>query len=215
MYADSDRGQVRWRSRTLIRNGSNQSQPILTEARFFASNESRLVPEVCVQLGSFYIQAEYYMAWAANTRTMANPNVDLGTFFGKSYYVQAMYFLTGEHNPYNKQLGRWERIIPHSNFFWMNGGCRRIFSSGCWLTGVRYSYIDLRDFAGVNGAAVTPLGSTPSSAGVYNLDWSTNWILNPNARIMFDVTYGVRTTANTPGSNGPYGGCGMRMQIDF
>jgi phosphate-selective porin OprO and OprP len=216
MYADADQDTVRFRSRTLLRNGSNQTENILTEARMFGDNESRLVPELVMNLGPFYLQAEYYMAWVNHARSRANPNQILGTFFGHGYYVQAMYFLTGEYNPYNKQLGRFERIIPKSNFFFLkDGNCKTIFSSGCWLTGLRYSFVDLRDLGGVNGGVTTPLGAAASSAGVYDISWALDWIVNPNARVMFDLTYAHRQTANTPQSNGDYQGFGMRMQFDY
>lgn len=217
MYADTSHNQVRFRSRTLLRNGSNQVQPIMTEARMFASNESRLVPELFINLDTWYIQAEYYMAWAGNIRTI-NSGVNgpsLGTWFGSGYYVQLMHFLTGEHHPYNRKMGRLERIVPNTNFFWMNSNGLRVFGSGCWLAGVRYSYVDLTDKGGVNGAGPGPSGAQPSSAKVYDISVALNWIVNPNARLVWDAIYEHRSAQNTPQSNGNLYGLGMRMMFDY
>ncbi len=215
MIADTSNGVARFRSRTLLRNGSNQNQPIMTEARMLADRESRLVPEFAMNLGRWYVQAEYYMAWATNARTLAAPGVNLGTWSGHAYYVQLMYFITGEYKPYNRHMGRYERIIPHTNFYWTKSCGNTCFGSGCWLTGVRYSYVNLNDKGGVNGAGAGPSGAMPSSAAVSDVSWVVNWIMNPNARMMFDTIFEHREAANTPQSNGNLVGFGMRMQFDY
>lgn len=216
MYASTDRNIARFRSRTLLRGGSNQTQNIMTEARMYGGHEARLAPEFVMNLGSMYIQGEYYMAWVTDARTIADPNTNLGTWYGDGYYVQVMYFLTGEYNPYNRQLGRFERVVPNTNFFWMRSNGRNVFGSGCWLTGVRFSSVDLRGLGGVNGANVTPIGAQPSSARVYDISAALNWIVNPNARIVWDAIYEYRNPNNPFGtSNGSLAGAGMRMQFDF
>lgn len=212
MYADTDNGIARFRARTLLRNASNQQHPILTEARMYADRESRVVPEFVLQLGSLSIQAEYYMAWASNARTIAggSDGPSLGTWFGNSYYVQVNYLLTGEHVPYDRKLARWGRIVPNHNF---STGCDQ--GLGAWMIGVRYSTIDLNDLGGVNGAGATPAGYTPSSAKVDDVSICLNWIVNPNARMLFDGILEHRNTANTPASDGNVYGFGMRLQFDY
>ncbi len=211
MYADTDNGIARFRARTLLRNGSNQVHPIVSEARMFANNESRLVPEFVFQYGSLSIQSEYYMAWAGGVRTFASGRSGpvLGTWYGNSWYVQANYLLTGEFIPYDRKLGRWGRLIPFHNFSTSDGGW------GAWMIGARYSTLNLNDLGGVNGGATNPSGYSASSARVNDVSLAVNWIANPNTRIIWDGIYENRTTANTPASNGSLYGFGMRLQFDY
>ena len=212
MYADTDNGIARFRTRTLLRNGSNQVHPIVSEARMFANNESRLVPEFVFQYGSLSIQSEYYMAWAGGVRTFASGRNGpvLGTWFGNSWYVQANYLLTGEFIPYDRKLGRWGRLIPFHNFSTSDPG-----GWGTWMIGARYSVLNLNDLGGLNGGATNPSGFSASSARVNDVTLALNWIANPNTRIIWDGIIENRTTANTPASNGSLYGFGMRLQFDY
>jgi len=211
MYADTDNNIARFRARTLLRNGSNQTHPIMTEARMYANSEARLVPELVMQFDRLSIQGEYYMSWATDARTFAGgangPN--LGTWFGSSWYLQANYFLTGEYMPYDRKQGRWGRIIPKHNFSPKQGGW------GAWVIGARYSTINLNDLGGVNGGGANPSGFSASSAKVDDVSLAVNWIINPNTRMIFDGILENRHTANTPTSNGNVSGFGMRMQYDY
>jgi phosphate-selective porin OprO and OprP len=210
MYADTDNGIARFRARTLLRNASNQTHPILTEARMFAHREARVVPEFALQIGPLMIQSEYYMAWATQARTIAGgqDGPDLGTWFGDAFYVQVNYLLTGEYIPYERKMARWGRLVPNHNFS-SDGGW------GAWMIGVRYSNVDLNDLGGVNGSGANNAGYTPSSARVDDVSLCLNWIVNPNARMLFDGILERRNAANTPGSDGTLVGFGMRLQFDY
>lgn len=212
MYGDTDSGIARFRTRTLLRNGSNQTHPIVTEARMYANNESRVVPEFVMQIDRFSLQGEYYLAWAGSARTFGSgPNgANLGTWFGSSWYVQANYFLTGEFHPYDRKLGRWGRVIPKHNFSAKDPG-----GWGAWIIAARYSTINLNGLGGVNGAGANPAGYATSSARVNDVSLALNWVVNPNARMIFDGILENRHAANTPSSNGHIRGFGMRMQFDY
>ena len=60
------------------------------------------------------------------------------------YYVQASYFLTGEHRPYKASDAAFSRVKPKANFMGKEGGL------GAWEIAARYSHIDLED-GDING----------------------------------------------------------------
>jgi phosphate-selective porin OprO/OprP len=86
------------------------------------------------------------------------------------YYVQASYFLTGEHRPYKRSEGVFSRVRPKRNFLGKKG------NPGAWQVAARYSHIDLED-GNINGGEMDTI-----TAGV-------NWYLNPNTRVTFNYVY--------------------------
>jgi phosphate-selective porin OprO/OprP len=118
-----------------------------------------------------------------------------------------LYFLTGESRTYSKIEYRFDRPIPHNNFYAVRGGGSGrplSVSEGAWQVGLRYNYLCLTD-GQVNG-------------GVLNgMTLGLNWLLNPNARVYFnyDITY--RQFVNTAGQNGSgaINGFGTRLAFDF
>lgn len=81
------------------------------------------------------------------------------------FYAMISYFLTGEHRPYRKGSGIFDRIRPKRN--WGQDG------GGAWELAARYSSLDLTD-GSVEGGEVDAI-----TAGV-------NWYWNPNARVMLN-----------------------------
>jgi len=116
--------------------------------------------EALLIYGPLSLQGEYMRA-----------NVDT-TFLGRhdfdGYYVQASYFLTGEHRAYTPSSGLPGRIKPKSNF--SLSGER---GWGAWELALRYSTIDLDDRI-IRGGQQDDF-----TAGV-------SWYLNPNAKIMWN-----------------------------
>ncbi|MFP4140729.1 MAG: OprO/OprP family phosphate-selective porin [Phycisphaerae bacterium] len=118
-------------------------------------------------------------------------NADSYTFCG--YYVQAGYFLTGEHRPYKK--GTFSRVKPKENF-------KSDFSGlGAWEIAARYSYLDLQD-----GLANADAGQE------HNVTVGLNWYLNPNARIMLNY---IRACADTRATSNAADIAAVRFQVDF
>lgn len=109
----------------------------------------------CVH-GSFSLQGEYAQAFV-ESRTRSDP-----TFWAAS--IQAGYFLTGEHRPYQRSTGTFDRVRPLRNFG-KGGGW------GAWELAARYSHLDLNN-AHIDGGELRDF-----SLGL-------NWYLNPNMRIM-------------------------------
>lgn len=103
------------------------------------------------------------------------------------YYVQAGYYLTGEHRRYKTGAGAFDRQKPTRN--WDKGG-----GKGAWEIAARITNADL------------------SEAGGGELDTSTiglNWYLNPATRLMFNIV-----TAETA-DNGDVDFVLFRWQVDF
>ncbi|HEX5103010.1 MAG TPA: porin, partial [Pirellulaceae bacterium] len=139
--------------------------------------------------GSFYFQAEYM-------QTMVNQiGGPVLTFDGA--YAQAGWFLTGEHRPYNRAAGVFDRLRPYEDFFSFDGLC---CGSGAWELAVRWSYIDL------NSQNVT-------GGNLNDLTLGLNWYLNPFSRLQFNY---IRAMAD---GLGPAAGntdiYALRWQVDF
>ena len=106
------------------------------------SQQYTIAPEFAAVLGSLTVQAEWAGQFLTNAVVNGQPQ---GTVFYHGGYVEALYFLTGEHRDYDKREGVFGRVIPRSNFTTEAGdGCRGI---GAWQLGVRFSYLDLNDKA--------------------------------------------------------------------
>lgn len=140
--------------------------------------------ELAAVYGSSHLQAEYV---SADVDLCENSSASFS-----SYYVQAGYFLTGEHKPYSKSEGVFGRVMPKKNFNPDEG------DYGAWEVAARYSYIDLEDSA-VNGGTMTSI-----TAGI-------NWYLNPNTRMMLNY---ISAEADDK-YDGSVDIVQARMQVDF
>ncbi len=139
--------------------------------------------EAAVVLGPASLQGEYMHA-AVDASTGSSPD-----FAG--YYVQASYFLTGEHRPYKRSHGAFGRVKPKENFIGKEGT-----GPGAIELAVRYSSLDLTD------AAVTGGKLDDVTAGV-------NWYLNPNTRVMANYVHADLDSTGTADA------FQMRFQVDF
>jgi len=131
--------------------------------------------------GPFSVQSEYIMA-------------DAGRFTGSDvhldgYYVQASYFLTGEHRNYKTSEAAFSRIKPMKNYSYKGG-------SGAWEVKARYSELDLND-------------SNITGGELDNISTGLNWYLNPNTRIMWDYVHADKDDV------GQADMLMMRLQFDF
>lgn len=118
----------------------------------------------------------------------------------KGSYLQAGYFLTGEHRPYDRASGAIDRVQPFENFFLGCDDAGSVYGLGAWELAARWSYIDLTD-ANVNGGTMNDF-----TAGV-------NWYCNPYCKVVFNYIHswlnhrsGVESEANA---------FGLRAQLDF
>ncbi|MBN2182230.1 MAG: hypothetical protein JW715_09975 [Sedimentisphaerales bacterium] len=131
--------------------------------------------------GPLSLQAEYIKA---DAERFAGSDVGFD-----GYYVQASYFLTGEHRRYKTSEAAFSRIKPKSNYSY--GG-----DPGAWEVKARLSELDLND-GNVTGGKLN------------NITAGLNWYLNPNTKIMWDY---VRADKDTIGQANMFM---MRLQFDF
>ena len=199
---DPNNGQLRYRSRPSLRNGAPSGlNPIFIDTGTFASGQQDLLGlELAGNYGAFSFQSELMNSWSQNTISPFGPlaGTNVGSANMNSWYVEGLYFLTGEVRPYERKAGVFTRVVPKENFKWGKG-------LGAWQLGARYSRTDLND-TGINGGQLQ------------DVTLGLNWFLNPNMKIQTNYVYadGVApTTGPARGLNGTAHGAGMRLAIDF
>jgi phosphate-selective porin OprO and OprP len=188
--------QNRDRVRPLLRNAPGFAVPVLADTAEIPGNKQYTIgPEFALVLGPFTVQAE----WAAQFLTHAIVSgQDQGTVFFHGGYVEALYFLTGEHQPYDKREGVFGRVVPLHDYHVRKNDCIR--GLGAWQVGVRFSYVDLTDKA-VQGGEI--------------YDWTVglNWYLNSNMKFQLNYILEHRDMPNV--AQGWINGIGLRAAYDF
>jgi phosphate-selective porin OprO/OprP len=220
---------VRFRSRGDIRNGPpGPLNSIYADTGLLQGTWQNMIGlELVANNGPWSFQSEYFGSWLYNAKTtnagpyltngfQPKPGSSVGTVYYQSAYAEVLYFLTGESRTYSKIEYRFDRPVPHNNFYALRGGGsgRRLsLSEGAWQAGVRYNYLCLND-SGVNG-------------GVLNgITLGLNWLLNPNARVYFNYDLTYRDYKSTPwnadgtvgksyNGSGFINGFGTRLAFDF
>src|SRR6266540_412791 len=161
---------LRVRARPVLRNAPGFADPILVDTgEIPGSRRYTIAPEFAMVWGPVTVQAE----WAGQflTDAIASNNQPQGTVFYHGGYVEALYFLTGEHQDYVRREGGFGRVVPRNNYHLKPGDSCRGF--GACQVGARFSYLDLNDKA-IQGGRL--------------YDWTAglNWFLNPNMKVQFN-----------------------------
>ncbi|MFM8734694.1 MAG: OprO/OprP family phosphate-selective porin [Pirellulales bacterium] len=223
---------VRFRSRGSLRNGPpGPLNSIYADSGLLQGTWQNMIGlEFVGNNGPWSFQSEYFGSWLYNARTTSAgplatngyqppPGTKVGTVYFQGGYAEVLYFLTGESRTYSKIEYRFDRPVPHNNFYAVRGGGsgRRLsLSEGAWQVGMRYNYLCLSD-GEVNGGVLN--GCT----------LGLNWLLNPNARIYFNYDFTYRDFQNTPfnkvagkvvpwpsyDGSGWIHGLGTRLAFDF
>ncbi len=210
-----DQGRANLNNRWLLREGGPNLQRIVSQANLFGDSQAIINPEFFMNLGPLSVQAEYVASRVTGvtsyiTQLTGSTPVPVSArgFTSQTAYVQALYFLTGEHRPYSKTALHGSgaaptRVVPNRNYFWVpgSGGNGNPFSAGAWQVGARYCWSDLND-NGINGGIVN------------EVTLGLNWFLNPNMKIQWNYDMGHRKLIGGT-SDGYYSGFGMRMAFDF
>jgi phosphate-selective porin OprO/OprP len=207
-FRDADENRVRERTRGSLRNGPSAFNPVFADSGFVAADNQKLVGlEAAAVFGPLLLQGEFVGSYVQDIA--GGPQY--GTYFTNGYYVEALYFLTGEHREYENRFGggAFGRVVPHENAFLVrdcNGSW--LFGRGSWQVGARYSKADLRD-SGIDGGIVQ------------DMTLGLNWFLNPNTKIQWNYVMTWRDAPGTAGVNNPLlgdgeiHGFGMRVAHDF
>jgi phosphate-selective porin OprO and OprP len=192
-YADGNQGS---------RNQSNFIPGQRTEGRgltFFATensnafnqnvDRSRSGLEAIAAYGPFKLQGEYIRTEFEGDGFERDM---------KAWYAGAMWNITGEKFAASYQNGVMSRLRPNHNFKTGTDGW------GAWQAGIRYSRFDASDFMSGNASGTGVLLNNPggTSEGLLVATneadaWTVgvNWILNPNVRLVANLT---RTNYDTP-----------------
>jgi len=142
--------------------------------------------------GSFSLQSElvYAIVDQPDNKTVGLPGM----------YLQASYFLTGEHRPYNRKGGTFDRVVPFEDFFRTRTEKGVCGGKGAWELTSRISSLNLNAH-NIQGGRLTDL-----TVGV-------NWYLNPYSKFMFNYIHAwlddpIRDRSGTDI-------VAMRAQVDF
>jgi phosphate-selective porin OprO/OprP len=205
------------------------------EARFRSRGEDRSVARVLdtgriagtqwysilgiehvLNVGPLQVGGEYMINNLNRASGFAAPGRGNRLFFHGGY-AYAAYFLTGEHMPWDRENGIFDRVHPFENFFLVNRLCGRSCDRedgwadgwGAWQVAARYSYADLTDqniFGGVGSATTLALV----------------WYWNANANVQMDYTWGHVSDRMVEDEDtgaiytaGGYEAFGVRARIDF
>jgi phosphate-selective porin OprO/OprP len=167
-------GDVRFRSRPE----AHLSPVRFVDTGSFAADAVDLInPEIALVFGPLSLQGEYYRAFV-DSSVQDDPELD-------GFYVEASYFLTGEHRAYKRSAAAFDRVRPADNFD-ASGGW------GAWQIAARYSQVDLADgnLSTIYDADLTPDPDDVNLAReLDNIAVGLNWYLNPNVRVMLNYVY--------------------------
>ncbi|MBL8822405.1 MAG: hypothetical protein JNJ77_07450 [Planctomycetia bacterium] len=190
--------QFRLRIRPTLRNGPGYAVPTLADTGTLpGSNQFIVSPELAGVYGPWTFQAEWTGQFMQDA--VGPTGVPQGTAFFQGGYAQVLFFLTGEHQSYDKKEGVFGRVIPlHNARFGGPAGCG---GTGAWQIGARISYVDLNDQAIDGGRLV-------------DLTLGLNWFLNPNMKMQANYTLTHRDGQGGSG-DGWINGLGFRVACDF
>jgi phosphate-selective porin OprO/OprP len=189
---------LRVRARPLLRNGPGFANPILVDTGDVrGSRQYTVAPELAAVYHSWTFQAEWTGQWLTDAiSAQGGPNQ--GTVLYHGGYAEVLYFLTGEHQEYDKGDGAFGRVVPRRNL-WMSRG-EGVKGWGAWQLGVRFSYLDLNDKA-IQGGKL--------------YDWTAgiNWFWNPNMKLQLNY---ILERREQPGVVPAWiNGVGVRGAYDF
>lgn len=202
----ADENQARARTRGNIRSGPpGVLNPIYADTGNMAADMMNILGlETAFNYGSLTVQAEFAGIQITNAIQPYQPPavpVPRGEVYFYGGYVEALWFLTGEHTSYNKGRATYDRIIPHENFYLLPAPAGTVRGRGAWQLGARYDGIKLND-KGINGGIL------------HGFTFGLNWYWNPNSKfqINYDLTHRSRVEDVPPGF---INGWGLRYAMDF
>jgi phosphate-selective porin OprO/OprP len=193
---------MQFRTRDAIRTGASQVWPVPADTGTLLANAGQFLdPEIAAVHGPWTFQAEYLGAWTEDVAKKAGDATR--QVFYQGGYVQAFYFLTGEHDSYDYERGSFGRVKPRENFFLLRTEGGTAGGWGAWQIGARYNYLNLNS-NGINGGELN------------NYTVGLNWFWNPNMKVQFNYMLTDRNSAAANGlGDGVIHGIGMRFAHDF
>jgi len=190
--AATNQNEGRYRTRVEARTDSRWLNTGRIDGETHANT---IATELMYNRGPFNLCAEA-MFTHVNRSEAAGPEAD---FYG--YYVQASYFLTGDHMKYKRSVGSLDRPSIMENFDPFSN-CDP--TCGAWQVAVRYSMLDITD------------GSIQGGVG-RSVTYGLNWWFSPYSRIQFNAIRGsIEGREEVMGfTGGDYTIYGTRYALDF
>ena len=195
-YRGTKGGTVRFRSQPEARLGATTPNvPYFVDTGNIAAGDYTLLGlEALLTEKSVSLQGEWIGSAVGAARG--------GTLLFQSWYATATWLVTGEHRPYRRDNGTYERIVPRRDFARTEGG-RTAFGPGAWELALRLSHIDL-DSGAVRGGRLTDL-----TAGA-------NWYLNPYLRMSANYIHAFPGESNLkPNARGHADAFAARVSFEF
>ncbi|UUO04734.1 OprO/OprP family phosphate-selective porin [Blastopirellula sp. J2-11] len=154
--------------------------------------------ESMLNVGAWNFCGEYQATWLQRDNGMSDVNFHGG-------YLQAAYFLTGEHMAYDRKSSTLSRVKPFENFF-LVPDCNGNFGTGwgAWQVAARISYLDLTD-DNIQGGVET------------NATLGLNWLWTSHSKMQFNAIYGDISEHRPVGgyTGGNFWIMGCRFMVDF
>lgn len=200
-YWGLDEHQARFRTRASVRSALSATWPIIADTGLItADTDEQINVELVGQWGQFSFNAEFLTSWLQKAERPKGTSV--GPVIYRGGYVEALYFLTGEHRVYNRKTAVWDRVVPIENAFFADGEDSVSYGWGAWQLAARYQFLDLNS-NGFDGGILHD-----STLGV-------NWFLNPNFKVQGNYFYLNRQGPKSPAGDGVVQGFGIRLAHDY
>ncbi|WLD11165.1 OprO/OprP family phosphate-selective porin [Planctellipticum variicoloris] len=171
-YRHTGTGFVQFQAESEARLGANTPNvPFFINTGKIAARTYQLFGwEAALVKGPFSLQSEV-------TLTPVESTYDGGLLF-YGWYVDASYFLTGEHRVYRKEFGVFDRVEPARPFLKFADTDGVEFGPGAWQVATRLSQVDL------NSGAIQGGRQTDLTVGL-------NWYLDPYTRVYFNYVHAM------------------------
>jgi phosphate-selective porin OprO/OprP len=162
---------------SLLTVSDNPGSPFEPTITIIASQQQLYNVQTALVLGPLSFQAEWN---AADIEQLKG-----GPVFFHGEYVQASYFLTGEHREYLTKEGWFGGVQVNSPFWCWKGDHALARGPGAWEVTARFAYVN---FTSPN---LPPTNGLPSGSRDAEVTAGINWYLNDNTRFMFNWVHAV------------------------
>lgn len=161
---------------TLLTVSDNPSSPFLPPVTIYAQSQQLYNLQFGWVNGPFSLQSE----WSATTIQQTNGG---GNIFMHGCYVDASYFLTGEHRGYDTKRAAFDQVKVLRPVLRDRSDSRGGY--GAIELATRFAFADF------NSPNLPPtMNGSPSGSLLYQLTTGVNWYLNDYTRLMFNYTAG-------------------------
>ena len=186
---------------------ANGTPPFVDTGRYLADYFQLFGFETVYQHGPWGFQAEYMGTVVQSA---------VGPIFYNGAYGQLAYRLTGENRAYDKKLAVLTKLVPYTDFFSLREG---ICGWGAWEVAARYSFVDLRNPASLNGNYHVPATNTfngTASQGngmLQDVTLGLTWFWNVHTKMQFNWIHAMLDNTTTGNSTADL--FVARVQVDY